>query len=134
MPPQQSKKVIFEKLAFDTDPDWVIMEEAITKIGEEDTALNIQIDIKKSIPDSSLINIELAKEKMKDEYSMILKSGDVSVCGLLKNATTSQPMIKAMILKFLEYTNLPYQCPLPVVRSQFSSLCCLNFKSIFLLR
>lgn len=107
------KKVIFEKVQFDSDPEWVIIEEAITMVGTE-TAVNIQSNVKKSIPDNSLINIELSKEKMMGEYNAVVKSGDVAVCGLLKNAT-GQPFFKPIITKLLEFTNLPHQCPFPVV-------------------
>lgn len=106
------KKVVFEKVQFESDPEWVIIEEAITIVGTE-TAVNIQSNVKKSIPDNSLINIELSKEKM-GEYSTVVKSGDVAVCGLLKNAT-GQPLFKPIITKLLEFTNLPHQCPFPVV-------------------
>lgn len=81
-------------------------------VGTE-TAVNIQSNVKKSIPDNSLINIELSKEKM-GEYNAVVKSGDVAVCGLLKNAT-GQPFFKPIITKLLEFTNLPHQCPFPVV-------------------
>lgn len=106
------KKVVFEKVQFESDPEWVIIEEAITIVGTE-TAVNIQSNVKKSIPDNSLINIELSKEKM-GEYSTVVKSGDVAVCGLLKNAT-GQPFFKPIITKLLDFTNLPHQCPFPVV-------------------
>lgn len=108
------KKFTFEKLQFDSDPEWVVIEQAITIVGE-DTAVNIQTNIKRSIPDQSLIHLELSKEKKPDEYGLFLKSGDVPVCSMLKNATATQPMIKALIMKFLEFTNMPYECPLPVV-------------------
>lgn len=104
--------MVFEKVQFESDPEWVIIEEAITIVGTE-TAVNIQSNVKKSIPDNSLINIELSKEKM-GEYSTVVKSGDVAVCGLLKNAT-GQPLFKPIITKLLEFTNLPHQCPFPVV-------------------
>lgn len=110
------KKVTFEKVEFDSDPEWVVIEEAITMVGE-DTAVNIQTNIKKSLPDAALISIELSKEKREGqgEFGLFMKSGDVPVCAMLKNATTQHPMFKGMIMKLLEFTNMPYQCPLPVV-------------------
>lgn len=110
---QHPKKVVFEKVEFDSDPEYVIIEEAITMVGPE-TAVNIQSNVKKSIPNNALINIELSKEKTKDEFNLVVKSGDVAVCGLLRNAT-GQPMFKPIITKLLELTNLPQQCPFPVV-------------------
>lgn len=115
---QHPKKVVFEKVEFDSDPEYVIIEEAITMVGPE-TAVNIQSNVKKSIPNNALINIELNKEKAKDEFNLVVKSGDVAVCGLLRNAT-GQPMFKPIITKLLELTNLPQQCPFPVVSSGWS--------------
>lgn len=109
------KRVVFEKVQFDSDTEWVVIEEAITMVGDE-TAVNIQTNVKKSVPDNALINIQVSREtKIKDEFGLFLKSGDVPVCGLLKNATEAQPMFKTMIVRLLEFTNMPYQCPLPVV-------------------
>ena len=108
--------MVFEKVEFTSDPDFVVIEEGITMV-EGETAVNIQSNVKKSIPDLSLINISFSKEQAKDEFHMLLKTGDMPVCELLKNATATQPLIKNIILKVLEYTNAPYQCPLPVVNA-----------------
>lgn len=106
--------MLFERVDFETDPDFLVMEEEISSSLDGATAINMQINIKKATPKDALINIELSSEKAKDEYAVLIKSGDVPVCGLLQNAT-GYPLFNTIIGTLDKFSNLPLQCPLPVV-------------------
>lgn len=107
------KKVVFEKVTFDADPDWVLVEKQITKVGDE-TAINVQTSIKKAIPDDSLVSIDVSSERNNNEFGAVIQSGKISVCDLFNNAT-SQPMVNMVLTALQKFTNLPLKCPLPAV-------------------
>lgn len=110
--------MLFERVDFETDLDCLVMEQEISSTADGETAINMQINVKKAAPKDALINIELSSEKEKDEFVVLIKSGDVPVCGLLQNAT-GHPLFNAIIGTLDKFSNLPLQCPLPVVSEEF---------------
>lgn len=110
--------MLFERVDFETDLDCLAMEQEISSTADGETAINMQINVKKAAPKDALINIELSSEKEKDEFVVLIKSGDVPVCGLLQNAT-GHPLFNAIIGTLDKFSNLPLQCPLPVVSEEF---------------
>lgn len=109
---QVTKKVVFERVNFESDPEFVVSEQEITVVDGLTTA-NIQVNVKKTLPKDHLLFLELSSEK-EGEFKSLIKTGEVVGCDLLKNAT-GQPLLKPVLSLLEKFSNLPLQCPLPVV-------------------
>lgn len=105
--------MVFEQIESETNAHFATVASTIKQLAG-DTALDIAIKITQPMDDRAMIHVEVFRETDAGQFELLLKGADMVACDIFRNAT-EQPMVKQVLATLKQFTNLPVQCPFPVV-------------------